>query len=220
MSLLFDGFSTDRTEMLLQLTARLSVYNLPEVGSEIPMVAAILRLAGLSQGSYATPSGVDLTSAMMDATATIALVSGAQFDKYFLDLGNNWSQMRDNYSGDFKENYNVRASVIAEQGYLQLTADQAIYPSYTGNFTSDNSYTITFSGKPPVNGFWSLTVYGDTGFLVANSWKVYSLGDRSAIEYPDGSLVYPTSGSSDTDGEFTLLLQTLDTPPPEEYRSK
>ena len=141
---------------------------------------------------------------------------------YFLELGNNWSQMRDIYSGDFKANYNVRA-FISQQAYLQLTTDQAIYPSYTnvsGKLTSDNSYTVTFSRKPPVNGFWSLTVYDDTGFFVANSWKIYALGDRSAIEYPDGSLVYPTSGSSDTDGEFALLLQTLDIPPPEKYRSK
>ena len=220
-SLLFDGFSTDSTEMLLQLTARLSVYNLPEIGSEIPRVNAILRLAGLSLGSYSTPSGVDLTSAMADATAAIASVTGAQFDTYFLTLGNNWSQMRDIYSGDFKENYNVRA-YVAKNAYLQLTADQAIYPAYTvsGKLTSDNSYTVRFSRKPPVKGFWSLTVYNSSGFLVANPWNIYALGDRSAIKYPDGSLVYPTSGSSDTDGEFSLLLQTLDIPPPEKYRSK
>ena len=221
-SLLFDGFPADRTEMLLHLTARLSVYNLPEVGCEIPKVNAILRLAGLSRGSYTTPSGVNLTKAMADAVADIASISRGQFDTYFLKLGNNWSQMRNIYSGDFKENYDVRA-FIAAQAYLQLTADQAIYPAYndiSGKLTSDHSYTVTFSRKPPVNGFWSLTVYDETGFLVPNSWKIYALGDRSAIKYPDGSLVYPKSGSSNADGEFTILLQTRDTPPPEKYRSK
>ncbi len=63
-------------------------------------------------------------------------------------------------------------------------------------------------------------MYNEKGFFVANQWNIYALGDRSDIEYPDGSLVYPTSGSSDTDGEFTILLQTLDIPPPEKYRSK
>ena len=79
--------------------------------------------------------------------------------------------------------------------------------------------TVTFSGKPPVEGFWSLTVYNEEGFFVPNQWKVYALGNRSDIEYPDGSLVYP-SGSTNPDREFTLLLQTLDEPPPEKYRSK
>jgi hypothetical protein len=218
---LFDGFSDDVTEKLLQLTARLSVFNLPEVGSEIARVTAILRLAGLSGGSYTSPSGVDLTRAMEDAVAAISSVRHSQFEKYFLQLGNDWAQLRAIYSGDFKEHYLVRAFVAA-QGYLQLKADQAIYPVYkvSSKLTSDKSYTITFSGKPPVQGFWSLTVYDEKAYLVANQWNIYSLGDRSGIEYPDGSLVYPTSGSSDTDGEFTILLQTLDIPPPDQYLSK
>jgi len=98
---------------------------------------------------------------MADADTKIACVFGTQFDTYFRELGHNssWFQLRDIYSGDFKEHYLVRAFVAA-QGYLQLKADQAIYPVYNASskFTSDNSYTVTFSGKPPVNGFWSLTI--------------------------------------------------------------
>ena len=220
-SILFDGFSDKEVEKLLQLTARLSPYNLPEVGSDIARVAAILRVAGLSRGSYTSPSGVNLALAAADAAKTIASILFSDFDEYFRELGNGWSHLAAKYSGDFKTNYTVRAFVAA-QGYLQLKADQAIYPIYRklGGFTSDKSYTIKFTGKPPVNGFWSITVYDEKAYLIANKWNVYSLGDRSAIEYPNGSLVYPTSGSSDTDGEFSILLQTLDTPPPDKYRSK
>ncbi len=220
-SLLFDGLSIERTEGLLQLTARLSLFNLPEVGSEIARVTVILQLAGLSRGSYTTPSGVDLPSAMKNAAATIASVFGNQFDRYFRHLDKNWYMLRDIYSGDFKEHYVVRAFVAA-QGYLQLKADQAIYPVYKGpiEFTSDKSYTVTFSGKPPVDGFWSLTVYTETAYLVENSWNIYSLGDRSAIEYRDGTLVYPKNVSSDDDKDFTILLQTRDIAPPTKYQSK
>ena len=220
-SLLFDGLSTDDTEKLLQLTARLSHFNLPEVGSGIAKVNATLRLAGLSQGSYKTPPGVDLTRAKKDADKAIASVRDAHFAKYFRELGNDWSELRYIYSGDFKEHYLARA-FVAKLGYLQLKPDQAIYPLYkvSSDFTSDKSYIVTFSGKPPVTGFWSLTVYNEKSFLVANKWNVYALGDRSAIEYPDGSLVYPKSGSSDNDREFNILLQTLDKPPPEKYRPK
>ncbi len=220
-SLLFDDLSTNATEKLLQLTARLSLFNLPEVGFDISRVNDILQLAGLSRGSYTTPSGVELARAMEDATTSMESVPNAQFAKYFHDLGNDWSELRYKYSGDFKNDYLVRA-FVASLGYLQLKADQAIYPIYkvSSDLTSDKSYTVTFSGKPPVKGFWSITVYDKESFLVKNEWNVYSLGDRSDIEYPDGSLVYPKSGSSDNDGEFTILLQTLNTPPPEKYRSK
>jgi len=227
-SLLFENLSTNRTEKLLQLTARLSRFNLPEVGSDIAWVTSTLRLAGLSGGSYTTPSRVNLTLAMADAGAYIASVFGTRFDTYFCELGKDsgWFMLGYRYSGDFKSHYLARAFVAA-QGYLQLTADQAIYPVYknssdSSGFTSDNSYTITFSGKPPVTGFWSLTVYNETAYLIPNKWNIFSLGDRSAIEYPNGTLVYPgpTSGLSDNDGEFTILLQSLDIPPPDKYLSK
>jgi hypothetical protein len=156
----------------------------------------------------------------MDANEHITSVRHSQFDKYFLDLGKGWSQLRSNYSGDFKTHYTVRAFVAA-QGYLQLKAEQALYPVYNASsqLTSDQAYIVTFSRKPPVKGFWSLTVYNSTAYLVNNTWNIYSLGDRSGIKYWNGNLVYP-NGSSPDDGEFTILLQTLDTPPPEKYQAK
>ena len=209
--ILFDNLPTDRTEKLLHLTARLSVFNLPEVGSEIAWVTATLRLAGLSRGSYTTPSDVDLPAAMAAAVKSIASVRTS--DEYFVDLKRNWSQLGDKYSGDFKSYYLVRA-FVAVHSYLQLTADLAIYPVYDVSIrlTSDQSYTVTFSRKPPVTGFWSLTVYDNEAYLVPNQWNVYALGDRSAIEY-SGTLVYATSGSDHADDEFTILLQTKDSPP-------
>lgn len=215
--MLFDNLPTDHTEKALELTARLSIFNLPEVPSDIAWVTATLRLAGLSRGSYTTPSGVDLPIALADAVKSIASVR--QGDEYFVELNNKWSQLRDKYSGDFKSNYLVRA-FVAVHGYLQLKADQAIYPVYdissSTKFTSDQSYKVIFSKKPPVTGFWSLTVYDDEAYLVPNRWDVYALGDRSAIEYRDGTLVYPGTGHADD--EFALLLQTKDSPPTEKSK--
>lgn len=219
--MLFDGLSGNHTEKLLQLTARLSLFNLPEVGFDIARVTGILQRAGMTRGSYTTPSGVNLTAAVVDAVNTTASIrqDPIQFSQHFVKLGNDWSQLRANYSGDFKQHYTVRAFVAA-QGYLQLKASQAMYPVYnlSGQLNSGNSYTVTFSKKPPVTGFWSLTVYDEKAYLVPNRWNIYSLGDRSGIKYRDGTLVYP--GSSHEDEEFTILLQTLDKPPPEKYQSK
>ena len=213
-----DGLSTDVPEQILQLTARLSPSCLPEVASDIPVVTATLRTAGLSRGSYSPPSGINLPSAAAAVIAKIVAVLHADSSTYFMDLGNQWSQLKNIYSGDLKSYYLVRAFVAA-LGYLQLTSKQAQYPSYdvTEILTSDASYTLTFSRKPPVKGFWSITVYDEKAFLIDNLWNIYSVGDRSGIKYPDGELVY---GPDSPDNEFTILLQSLDYPPPESYQSK
>ena len=55
-----------------------------------------------------------------------------------------------------------------------------------------NRYTVTFAkdGTPPVNGFWSLTLYNEHHFFAPNELKRYSLGTKNkGLKYdPDGSL--------------------------------
>ena len=55
-----------------------------------------------------------------------------------------------------------------------------------------NRYTVTFAKDqtPPVNGFWSLTLYNEHHFFVPNEIKRYSTGTKNkALKYnPDGSL--------------------------------
>lgn len=42
---------------------------------------------------------------------------------------------------------------------------------------------------PPVNAFWSLTMYDAEGFQVAKPLNRFALGDRDALKYnADGSL--------------------------------
>ena len=57
---------------------------------------------------------------------------------------------------------------------------------------SQNEYTITFAANelPPVNGFWSLTLYDESHFFHHNEIKRYSLGTKNkSLQYnEDGSL--------------------------------
>ena len=64
--------------------------------------------------------------------------------------------------------------------------EDAVYPfaELDGDgkpFNGANKYSLHFTkaGIPPVNAFWSLTMYDDDAYLVANPINRYALGDRS-----------------------------------------
>ncbi|KAI1774301.1 hypothetical protein F4818DRAFT_442453 [Hypoxylon cercidicola] len=91
-------------------------------------------------------------------------------------------------------------------------SDKAICPVYAQEFSleANESYTLRFSGKPPVTdiGFWSITMYDLKGTLMPNSINRYSLGDRSNLTYPDGTLVYDT----DVEAPFDIEVQAYQPP--------
>jgi hypothetical protein len=59
-----------------------------------------------------------------------------------------------------------------------------------------NRYVLRLDPPPPVNAFWSLTLYSaKTGFLAANSINRYSVGDRTP------GIVYGE------DGELSIYIQ-------------
>jgi hypothetical protein len=88
----------------------------------------------------------------------------------------------------------------------------------------ENAYTVTFpKGKePPVNGFWSLTMYDPQHFFEPNDIKRYSVGTKNLqgmTKNDDGSLtvyVQHTSPGADReanwlpapDSEFAMTLRT------------
>lgn len=211
-------------EKVLNLTAQLAPYNQPEVLSDRGWVNASLTDAGISgsNNTFSQPDGTNLTLAAATANASAAnLPLEAGFD---LTFGNNWTSYAPQISGDFRSYYNAR-QLIAQHGYLQLTADQAIYPTYSSGdlyIGPKEAYLFTYSAKPETkqNGFWSLTVYGADQFLVPNNASVYALGNRNTLTYPDGQLVYGSNGTiASGNGAFQILLQPADVRPPSNWTS-
>ncbi|MGD8607679.1 MAG: DUF1254 domain-containing protein [Myxococcales bacterium] len=111
------------------------------------------------------------------------------------------------YGNDFEEAY-----------YPMADADESGEP-LDG---SQHRYVIHFERNqiPPVNGFWSLTMYGlPDQLMVENPIHRYSIGDRSDLRYgADGSLTiyvqHGAPGSSERsnwlpapDGPFSLQLR-------------
>jgi hypothetical protein len=74
--------------------------------------------------------------------------------------------------------------------------EDAVYPAAKNDgegkaLNGANEYVLHFAKaeKPPVNAFWSLTMYDAESYLVPNPINRYALGDRSGMKAgDDGSL--------------------------------
>lgn len=109
------------------------------------------------------------------------------------DLRNGWEFTGD--VGQYGTNYLWRA-VVAFVGLGANLPEDAIYPRATKDsdgqpLNGSRRYEMRFQkGQlPPVNAFWSITMYNDKQFFVPNPIHRYAIGDRDKIEFNnDGSL--------------------------------
>jgi hypothetical protein len=128
-------------------------------------------------------------------------------------------------TGQYGTNYLYRAA-IARAG-LGTTVDADTLYGYTQvdsagkPLSGAHQYMVHFGPyqSPPVNAFWSVTMYGADHLLVDNPLKRYAIGQTSALHAnPDGSLdlyVQQQSPGSDKEanwlpapgGTFTLALR-------------
>jgi len=117
-----------------------------------------------------------------------------QFRNWGIPLAHNWSTANNcaAFGTDYftrtaiaKSNILVNASLETKYFYQDLDSESA-------RLSGANQYTVTFEkGKmPPVNGFWSLTLYDEHHFFSPNPIKRYSVGTKNKdLKYnPDGSL--------------------------------
>jgi DNA sulfur modification protein DndE len=109
-------------------------------------------------------------------------------------LENGWNVTRSGL-GTYGTNYKLRA-LIALVG---LGANLNIDASYPNCLIDNNGEKLNGSRKyvihfnkgetPPVNAFWSVTMYGPNDLLVANPINRFAIGDRDKLKYnKDGSL--------------------------------
>ncbi|KAH6684898.1 hypothetical protein F5X68DRAFT_171342 [Plectosphaerella plurivora] len=211
---------TSLASAVLELLAFFHPISPPRVVQDAAWIGTMLARAGISNGSFTKPAGVSLEGAVAMANSTAkASLNQAGFRQH---LGNNWTLTAPDVSGDFGSFYNVRHK-IAMDGYLMLTADQAIYPSYTApdgawelEIGRDEAVLLTFTGKPFLvnTGFWSVTLYGEDSYLIQNDLRRYALSSRDNLTYPSGSLV--RDGDS-ADAQFQVLIQPGSISPPKNW---
>jgi len=110
-------------------------------------------------------------------------------------IKNGWQLSYD--TGNYGTNYILRAA-IAYRGLGANLADDAFYASAAtsgdgAKFSSTDKYVIRFDKDaiPPVNGFWSLSMYNEKILFAANPINRYCLGslsDPPLLKNPDGSI--------------------------------
>ena len=107
---------------------------------------------------------------------------------------NGWS-MNTNTMGVYG-NYYLKRAIVTQLGFGANLPEDAIYPINLGDQAGQpldgvNRYTIHFDKEatPPVNAFWSITLYDREGFQVANSLNRFAVSSWMPFKYnPDGSL--------------------------------
>lgn len=171
---------------------------LPQVMEDAPPLPG-------EEAKYAQVKAV-LAAAKQDTTIMAAMIEEAkkaetelvdpllQFRNWGVQLDSHWSTTNNNAA--FGTDYFTRTAVAKSNILVNA-------PTETKYFYQDldregqrlsgaNSYTVTFpkGATPPVNGFWSLTLYDEQHFFVPNALARYSLGTKNkSLSYnADGSL--------------------------------
>jgi len=158
------------------------------------MIARLARI-GIEAGRSYEPEKLD--PAVQDALKKAA-ADGLKFmhDKIptLARVVNGW-QMNTDTVGVYG-NYYLKRAIIALVGLGVNPPEDAVYPLIVADAdgkppTGDHNYILHFSKAelPPVDAFWSVTMYDAGGFPVANAINRFALGDRDALQYDaDGSL--------------------------------
>ncbi len=125
---------------------------------------------------------------------------------------NGW-QMNTDTMGVYGDYYLKRA-IVAMVGLGANQPEDAIYPFNLADnegkpLDGAKIYALHFSKSelPPVGAFWSITLYDEKGFQVANPLNRFAIGDRDALKYnADGSLdLYIQNANPGSDKESNWL---------------
>jgi len=93
-------------------------------------------------------------------------------------------------------NYYLKRAIVTQVGLGANVPQDAVYPLNLGDsegkpLDGNNKYAIHFNKDeiPPVNAFWSITLYDKDGYQVANSLNRFAVSNWMPFKYgTDGSL--------------------------------
>jgi hypothetical protein len=156
---------------------------------------ARMRRLGLEAGAGFSVDAMtaDAVAALDAAPATALATLGTQFPR-LAPVINGWMSITDTMG--VYGNFYVKRAVVSMVGLGANQPEDAIYPVLQHDADGEpldgaNAYLIHFpAGElPPVNAFWSVTMYDAHGFQVPNEIDRFAIGDRDDLTFnDDGSL--------------------------------
>jgi hypothetical protein len=172
--------------------------NPPHITDE-PIIARMKRIS-FEQGKSFDIAKVDpaVRTAIEDAPAQAQKLMAWKIPT-LARLVNNWSMNTDTMG--VYGTYYLKRAIVAQVGLGANLPEDAIYPLNIGDESGKpldgaNKYIIRFTkdGLPPVDAFWSVTLYDNEGFQVANPLKRFAVSSWMPFK-------------RDTDGSLTLYFQ-------------
>lgn len=204
---------------------------------ELPLVLADAPPLPGEEARYAQVLAV-LAAAKANPELKQAMTDGAQdadeklvtplfqFRNYGQQLPHHWSAISNEsaFGTDYftrtavaKSNIMVNSPNETKYFYQDLDADGA-------RLNSANRYAVTFAkdATPPVNGFWSLSIYNEHHFFIANPINRFSVGtkNKDLKRAADGSLTIHVQAEAPSDpdqranwlpapkGDFSLYVRS------------
>ena len=197
----------------------------PPTAEDAPMVAKLAKLGVVpGQDFDASKLAADtLASVPKDAQSMITGWIKESVVKGDAKMENGW--MFSTETGKYGTNYLQRA-MVTWMGLGANVPEDAIYPTSKGpapgeKYNGANKYVIHFDKgeTPPVEGFWSLTMYDASLFFVPNALHRQTLSQRDKLKTnADGSIdMYLQADAPGKDrmanwlpapkGDFVLMLR-------------
>lgn len=166
----------------------------PPHGTDQPILARMKRL-GIEPGK-------SFDIANVDPVVRKALENAPKAARQLMDwklptlarVANHWSLNTDTMG--VYGNYYLKRAIVAQLGLGANVPEDAIYPLSLGDsegkpLDGSNAYVLHFDKAdiPPVDAFWSVTLYDKEGFQVANSLNRFAISSWMPLQRnADGSL--------------------------------
>jgi hypothetical protein len=177
-----------------------------------PILAQMQRI-GIERGKSFDIDKVDpAIKAGLETAPADALKLMAWKASSLARIANGWSMNTDTMG--VYGNYYLKRAIITQLGLGANLPEDAIYPLNLADETGKpldgaSAYVLHFekNATPPVNAFWSVTLYDSEGYQVANSLNRFAVSSWMPFKYnPDGSLdLYFQNSSPGTDKETNWL---------------
>jgi hypothetical protein len=181
----------------------------PPLPGEEARYAQILAVLAAAKTDAGLRQAMDEEAAKADSELVDPLF---EFRNWGVQLPFNWSSTSNNAA--FGTDYFTRTAVAKSNIFVNAPNETKYFyqdlDAAGGRLNAAKRYTVTFAKgqTPPVNGFWSLTLYNEHHFFAPNGLNRFSLGTKNkTLKFADdGSLtIYVQANSPGPDKEANWL---------------